>query len=306
MFNWEKENIKINNDSKILIGLGDSFTQGTGACDLELWEKYEWNLNKINHIKNVEVLKSNYKNSWVNKICVNHLKDFTPVNFGLQGKGNRASLKELYLHPDLQLEKSKEIIVVFMLSGYERFDFINSEFHDHGHFVTMWPNIGEKVPHKELWEAYVEHIWSDRFGVMELLLNMLEVQMWCKSNNAKCIFLSAFTPNIRKDKIIEIIKGTDKSDYLFDKLKYIESLVDSINWENFLYINDHNCISDYLLELENMTHLINNKTTWSYYEYAYKHDKFTPKGYISKCAHPTYNGHEKIAEEIYKFLKYEK
>lgn len=302
MFNWKKRNIKINEDSKILIGLGDSFTQGTGACSLELWEKYNWNINEINKIKNIEVLESNYENSWVNKICKNHLTDFIPINFGLQGKGNRATLKELYLHPDLGIERAKEIIVVFMLSGYERFDFINSEYHEHGHFVTMWPNMGEKVPQKELWDAYVEHIWSDRFGVMELLLNMMEVQMWCKSNNARCVFLSSFTPNIRREKLIEIIKGEDKKSYLYQQNDYIESLIDSINWDNFLYINNKNCVSDYLLELENKESLINDKTSWSFHEFAFKFDKLSPKKYITKCAHPSYNGHIKIAEQIYKFL----
>ena len=31
---------KITKDSKVIIGIGDSFTQGQGACGEDIWEKY--------------------------------------------------------------------------------------------------------------------------------------------------------------------------------------------------------------------------------------------------------------------------
>ena len=47
MYNWQKNKIKIDENSKIVIGLGDSFTQGEGACELKIWEKYSWDLKKM-------------------------------------------------------------------------------------------------------------------------------------------------------------------------------------------------------------------------------------------------------------------
>jgi hypothetical protein len=32
---------RITEDSKLLIGIGDSFCAGRGACSIELWEKYD-------------------------------------------------------------------------------------------------------------------------------------------------------------------------------------------------------------------------------------------------------------------------
>ena len=132
MLDWYKDELieRKKNKSKILIGLGDSFTQGQGACSIELWEKYNWDLGTSSEIDNHDLLKSSYENSWVNKICENYLTEYTPINLGMTGRGNRAAVKELYLHPDLQLEKSNEIIVVFMLTGMERFDFIDKEKSD--------------------------------------------------------------------------------------------------------------------------------------------------------------------------------
>jgi hypothetical protein len=58
MYPWQEKDIKIDENSKILIGIGDSFTQGAGACDPELWEKYNWNLDEMNKDDNIDILKS--------------------------------------------------------------------------------------------------------------------------------------------------------------------------------------------------------------------------------------------------------
>ena len=58
MFDWYKyDRIKLlskqNYNSKIIIGLGDSFTQGQGACSNELYEKYDWDLNNVKKENNI-------------------------------------------------------------------------------------------------------------------------------------------------------------------------------------------------------------------------------------------------------------
>lgn len=302
MYPWQEKDIKIDENSKILIGIGDSFTQGAGACDPELWEKYNWNLDEMNKDDNIDILTSNYENSWVNQICKNHLTDFIPVNLGALGKGNRAAVKELYLHPELNLEVAKEKIVVFMLTGMERFDFVYHDYAEHSHFTTMWPNIGEKTPDKELWEAYAERIWCDRFGIIELLLNVAEASTWCKAHNAKLIVTSAFSTEINEKTFFEKIRGEDIFNTLYRYPEHIQSLVNKINWDEFLRPNGFNCVTDFLLSLEERTDLINEKTSWPYYEFGYSFDKFTPKGYITKCAHPSYLGHKEIAKVIYEHI----
>jgi hypothetical protein len=299
MLDWYKKDIieRKKNKPKILIGLGDSFTQGQGACSVELWEKYNWDLGTSSEIDNYDLLKSSYENSWVNKICENYLTEYTPINLGMTGRGNRAAVKELYLHPDLQMEKSKEIIVVFMLTGMERFDFIDKEFFEHVHYRTMWPNNNSKLS-----SGYFEEVWSDKFGVIESLLSIAEVKMWCKLYDAKLFLISAFSPNFNRNYFFNTLIGDGKENknYLYKNKDYTNLLLNSnIDWDDFIRPNNFNCVTDFLCHLENREDLISLSSPHHYYEYAYGLDKMSPNGYITKCAHPSNKGHEKIAELIH-------
>lgn len=304
MYYFQEENLKIDENSKILIGLGDSFTQGEGAYSIEIWEKYGWDVNKMKKDENVDVLKSGYQNSWVNKLCENYLIDYTPINLGMGGRGNRAAAKELYLHPELNLEMAKEKIVVYMLSGLERFDFIHNKYNEHHHFKTVWPFSTFSGDLGDLWKSYAESIYGDRFSVIELLLNIAEVKTWCKANNAKLILTSAFVPIIKRNNLIKLIKGEYlDSNSFFKETKRIEALVDTINWDEFLYPEEQNCFTDLLLILENRHDLLDFNSSHLFHEFSIKHDKLSPKGYISKCSHPSYKGHEEIAKVIYNHIK---
>jgi hypothetical protein len=300
MYTWQEKKININEDSKILIGLGDSFTQGHGACDIKVWEKYKWDDKKMYNEYFHDVVESGFENSWVNQLCKNHLKGFIPINFGLSGRGNRAAAKELYLHPELNIELAKEKIVVYMLTGYERFDFVNKDYEvGHHKFNTMWPTNDCGNDLRTVGNEYMNHVWSDRMGLIELLLNIAEVKNWCKVHNAKFILTSAFTPTINKQFMTDHIIG----DLLYGKESHVEKLVNIIDWDEFFYPDGFRCITDYLLSLEERTDLINEFSSWNYYEYAYGHKKMTPNGYITKCAHPSDNGHKEIAKLLYEHIK---
>lgn len=300
MLDWYKNELikRKSRKSKILIGLGDSFTQGQGACSLELWEKHNWDLKqKISATDNFHLLKSSYENSWVNKICENHLTDFIPINFGMTGRGNRGAVKELYLHPDLQLEKSSEIIVVFMLTGMERFDFVHKNFNEHVHYRTMWPMNDDKLSLQ-----YLEEIWSDKFGIIESLLSIAEVKMWCKSNNAKLFLTSAFSTTYNYEYFFNTLNSSTNKEknYFNNKQDYLNLLINSnIEWDNFIRPKGYTCVTDFLCHLEGREDLINSISPHDYYKYAYKLNKLSPNEYITPCAHPSYKGHEKIAEIIY-------
>ena len=300
MYTWQEKKININEESKILIGLGDSFTQGHGACDIKIWDKYKWDDKKMYEEYFHDVVESGFNNSWVNQLCKNHLTDFIPINFGLSGRGNRAAAKELYLHPELNIELAKEKIVVYMLTGYERFDFVNKDYEvGHHKFNTMWPTTDCGNDLRTVGNEYMNHVWSDRMGLIELLLNIAEVKNWCKVHNAKFILTSAFTPTINKQFMNDHIIG----DLLYGKESHVEKLVNIIDWDEFFYPDGFRCITDYLLSLEERTDLINEFSSWNYYEFAYGHKKMTPKGYITKCAHPSDDGHKEIAKLLYERIK---
>lgn len=292
MYEFQYKDINITSDSKILIGLGDSFTQGQGACTEDIWKKYDWNLKKMQSSNDMDLLKSEYEGAWVNQLCKNYLTDFIPINFGFRGCGNRSTLKELYLHPKLNIELAKEKIVVYMLTGMERFDFVNRNWSDHHHFLAMWPNPWDKTAsHKKLWEAYAEDIWSEDFAVIELLLNIAELKVWCKANNAKLIITSAFRSDINIEKFKYILNNRENK----SSIKDLENIMD---WNNFLYPRGYKCMTDMLIDMEGRKDLLGG----GFYGWAMEMKKFSPNKYFTKCSHPSYLGHKEIAKSIFEYI----
>lgn len=297
---------RIKNKNKVVIALGDSFTRGEGACPIEFGRKYnwEWYSKELDINQKKEISKCFYENSWVHQLCKNHLIDYEPLNLGLTGRGNRATIKELYLCPEMKLHEKEEIIVIFMLTGMERFDFCRGNFDENSFFKTMWPRLDERVennPDEDLWIAYFKSIWSDRFAIMEMLLNIAELKTWCKSHNAKLMMISAFRPDYLKEEFLRLM-NKESNNFIKTNQSYINYLINIIDWDNFIRPNGHRCVTDYLCELEDRTDLIIEDLfglSSKYYEFAYSHKEISPKGYITNCAHPSDLGHGKIADILY-------
>ena len=291
MYKWQYDNIDITKDSKIIIGLGDSFTQGQGACDVPVWEKYNWDLKLMQGKHERDILPYEYEGAWVNQLCKNHMPDWTPINFGLRGCGNRATVKELYLHPSLGIEKAKEKIVIFAMTGLERFDFVNKNYYDHHHFFAMWPSPwSDGVTNKKLWEAYYEDIFDERFSVIEALLNIYEVQTWCKAHNAKFILCSAFDNRLNKKYFAEYLQKDDKANI---------NLLDAIDWNNIFRPQGFENFTDMLVHYEKRDDLNGG----GFYMWAHEQKRGTPEGYFTPCAHPSYKGHALIAESMYEYIQ---
>lgn len=106
---------------KFLIGIGDSFTQGQGSITPDLYEKYGDAVYESNHRLPIDAEER--ANSWVGQLA-KKLSDYCPINLGERGRGNRSAAKELYLN---FLDSSSEKIVVYCLSGMERFDFVQKD-----------------------------------------------------------------------------------------------------------------------------------------------------------------------------------
>jgi hypothetical protein len=274
----------IDENSKLIIGLGDSFTQGVGSWDKQTYKLYGGFIDPLKVPRNLEV--EMYEYSWVSQLCTNHLPTFTPVNFGATGKGNRASVKELYLNPKVKIGKAKKAILILMLSGIERFDFINKGFEEHHHFFAMWPNPWDKnTTHKQLWEAYARDIWSEKFVCLEALLNIREADMFAKANGWNFIVASAFDQRITRENFIDKI-GKEHTE-----------LIDSIPWDKFLYPQGCKSFMQLLLRYDGREELADG----AFYDYYSKLKE--PTEYITNCMHPTREGYRIMAEELYKFIE---
>ena len=305
MFDWYKYDLirKLTPNSKVIIGIGDSFTQGQGACGEDIWEKYNWDMKNVPESDERIVDTIFYENSWVNQLCRNHLTEYTPINLGRVGRGNRASVKQLSMHPAFKFENIKEKIVIFMLTGMERFDFVHKNLNQHVHFKTMWPSDSYDGDERGLWNEYLTQIYSDRSATIELILNIHEAQTWCKANNAKLILTSAFSTDYNNESFYKKIRGEKtKENYLYGNIHYLNELMTMVNWDSYLKPGGFSCVADMLCHLEGRDDLIGVESSAKYYDYAYSSKKMSKGGFITPCAHPSVNGHKEIAKTIYDFI----
>jgi hypothetical protein len=292
---------RITEDSKLLIGMGDSFCAGRGACSIEIWEKYGWDMERMYGEGGAEVEESNYANSWVNQLCKNHMPDWTPLNLGMSGKGNRYAIKELMVNPLLGIEKSKEKIVVFAVSGFERFD-LAKDLVGEEHFTTQWPVYGgykeKKLGYSELTLENGDSLYSEKFVISEFILNIIELMNWCKLHNAKLLLMSAFTPEFNKNHFIDVLSPNVTS--VLGQMK-LDELIWSVPWERIIRPLGFSCITDMLMHLEGW-----DKDLPGYGFRNMKIDTIGPNGYMTKCQHPSEKGHKLLAEIIYEhIMKYD-
>lgn len=292
---------RITKDTKLLIGIGDSFCAGRGACSIELWEKYGWDMERMYGEGGAEVEESNYANSWVNQLCKNHMPDWTPLNLGMSGKGNRYAIKELMVNPLLGIEKAKEKIVVFAVSGFERFD-LAKDLVGEEHFTTQWPVYGgykeKKLGYSELTLENGDSLYSEKFVISEFILNIIELMNWCKLHNAKLLLMSAFTPEFNKNHFIDVLSPNVTS--VLGQMK-LDELIWSVPWERIIRPLGFSCITDMLMHLEGW-----DKDLPGYGFRNMKIDTIGPNGYMTKCQHPSEKGHKLLAEIIYEhILKYD-
>jgi hypothetical protein len=276
---------KIDETSKVIVGIGDSFTQGVGAWSDETYKEHSGWIDPLTVWKDKKLVAEMCENSWVSQMCKTYLPGYIPVNLGIMGKGNRAAVKELYLHPELNLDRAKEVIVIYLLSGIERFDFVHKDFNRHTHFYTMWPNHWDKnAPDKKLWQSYAEILWSKRFSVVEAILNIREAETICKANNWKLVVGSAFDQRYTREYFIQNLDNG-----------WIP-VVETINWNDFLYPKGMNSFMELLLDYDGNRHLADGE----FYDHYSKLDY--PTKHITNCMHPSKEGYRIIAEEIYKSL----
>jgi hypothetical protein len=308
-----RNSLKIDSNTNVVIGLGDSFVEGHGAYPTEVWEQLEFSKEKQDEELNYgcgryfEFHKYHHDNCFLSQLTKKYLVDYTPVNFGYSGNGNRAAVKALTtMHPELNLEAAKNKIVIFYVGQFCRFDFFNNYgITGHNIFQTVWPhNPGDHMEpgRQELWRGYATTVWNEKTEVLEFISNVVEVQNWCKLNNAKLVIVNSFEPKFDKTYIESVLLKTNK----WGDDAVLKHLLHSINWDNVMPIpKGYNSICDLLSDKEDKPEFIGLEHNW--YGWALDHCRdnksFTPNGYFTPCAHPTIKGHELIAKIIFDYIK---
>lgn len=335
----KKINEIIDRTGKAIIGLGCSFVQGQGAFDEELVRRYgtkyddlgsplkldrmkdsekdnlikEFPLLKLSHENEIDFTFMEYQNAFTNVLCEKYFNnEYAAINLGIRGCGNRATIKELYLHPNIHWDKLKEIIVVYCPSGPERFDFINDQFMDHGHWVCMWPNLDKHGgPREKLWTGYREALYSEKFMALEQIVQIQELLLWCKVHNAKLIITPSFDQRYNREyfrdslitqlernedgskaKKLFILDATEKITNM-DDLAKMESILDLFPWDMLFYPDNTPTFADMALKQEFGKVDSHNYHFWSYLGTG------TPNNWITPCAHPSAKAHDYFAKLLY-------
>jgi hypothetical protein len=263
-------------EDNLVIVVGDSFTQGIGAYSADIWKKYygQPHFNIVGELYRDQQMSNN----WASQLVKNHLSNFKVVNLAVNGVGNRAAAKEIYLNTIPKT--SGKVFVIFMISGLQRFDFLKTDYNgkDHMRWLTVWPipdlHKGQPIEQVEKW--YAHHGHSDKTSIIETLMAISEVSNFSKANGYEFVFANAFD-TLFDLKAMNDILGEDSG------------LLNIVNWNRFV---PNNFTLEFLKE---------ESTELNLWKYTSKLKE--PSKYITPCNHWTIEGHRVVAEHIYKFLK---
>lgn len=334
----------IKQTKKVIISLGCSFVEGQGAIDQDLYDTLNWTMERtgvpmepvIDKQKKKELLEKypeltldfdkkirwegmEYKNSFVNVLCKKYFNgQYTPINFGLRGKGNRASIKSLYFWPQINWHEVEEFVVIYVPSGQERFDFLSDEFRDSSQFICMWPWYDDKPegPRRTLWKGYHDALYSWKSAALEQISNVLELKNWCENRNAKLIIVPGFDRTYNRESMLRILndytirdenqnikmqvlrsnKNTEslfKDNYPQGHLNHLEMIVDQWPWDKMFKPQGCETFIELCLKQEGIT----NKGFWDYNGIG------TPDHWVTVCCHPSAKGHDLFAKELFQHIK---
>lgn len=268
----------------VIIGLGDSFTQGIGAYSTETWQSISHSASSYN-IAGQHFVEEQGKNNWVRQLSNSFLPNYKVHNLGVNGAGNRAAVKELYLNP---LPASVgNVIVILMSTGLERFDFVKQSdetagINWHQKWQTVWPTVSDRGPISRLEKEYFQQIWNERADALEFLFNVADAQNFCDSRGYKFLFTSAFDTRISRSAIIKDLDN--KSEH-----------INIANWDNYIAIPGRETFMDMINQLEN--------SSQSMLEIHQKYSQLPmPTRYVTPCSHWTIEGQYNVAEYLFKEL----
>lgn len=329
--NVNEINSRLEKTSKAIISLGCSFPAGQGALDDEIYEEYnlvypgpgypfqlpldkKFELVKRFPLANLilgthelSFKKMEFKNSFVSVLADKYFdKEYVPINFSEPGGANRGRIKELYLNPDINWHKIKDIIVIFMPTGIERFDFVNDANFHINHYKTIWPtcpnNEKSKKTRATLWEYYGKAVYTEKSGVIEQIGIVQELLTWCKLKNAKLIITPGFDRRYNKSRFQAILKTEIKRDENWDLTDIIENkdeetvkLADLWPWENMFYPEGHATLIDLCMDQEPSV------TDKNDHYFQFQNNR-SPLGWITPCSHPGKKGHDLYAKLVYNHL----
>lgn len=331
----EKINHDIDRTGRAIITLGCSFVQGQGAVNDELYTDYHWHFEKIGIPLELKVTEAQqqqilarypnvrqgphgldftfmeYDNAFCNVLATKYFnQSYAAINLGIRGCGNRATIKELYFHPELHWDRLKEIIVVYCPSGLERFDFVNDSWQDHHHWQAMWPHYRdiEPGPRRLLWEGYARRIHSEKFEVIEQISHVQELLSWCQLKNARLIITSGFDRRYTREyfeDVLHSVYNRDKNGNVTKKTRgqmnprwqeETSRLLELWPWQNMFSPAGTPTFVDLAMAQE-------FPDSWQAEHFFTYTGTGSKNNWITSCAHPSAKAHDLFAKYLYEHIE---
>ena len=321
----------ITNSGKAILALGDSYTSGAGAIDDEIYENYKWRHQaagyplqfdisddeKRNLVKQYPLLRyengtintdaMTQKNAFVNVLCETYFaNEYTPINFGLSGSGNRGRVRELYLNPQIPWDAINDLIVIYCPTGIERFDFIDDQWFPSLHTKTMWPTTPPEwpsTPRTNLWRAYGDAVYSEKAAIIEQIAIVQELQTWCKLRKAKLIITPAFDPRYDRDLFEDALSTsvTRNDDWSINTYRRDEKnpsnaveLLDLWPWDSMFKPEGFENFAQLSMSKDD----IKDKNDF-YFQFQ---GTRSPNGWMTPCSHPGQKAHDLFAKLLYQHI----
>jgi hypothetical protein len=254
-------------NTSVIIGIGDSWTQGEGGYPKHIWKENKgrmWKpLAESRHLIPIE-----NENSWVNKLAIE--LNYDSINLGQRAIGNRGAARTLYLN---DFSKYTKGIVIFMLTGFDRFDLFHSNWQDdHYKFTTLWPFMDNK----ERNVFYGKELYSEESAAVETACSILEAQTFAKANNFDFIFANGF--EIRGEEYLN---------------KMCPDVSQKIDWDRCVHTHtDYDCFARLFARKDNLC-----KDDYESIANFYPAMDW-PATYMTNDMHPTIEGYKLIASEM--------
>jgi len=339
-----KINEGIIKNKKVIVTIGCSFVEGQGALDQYLWDTYwregvvntakDWvfsaeqkaEITKLfpdifynNHYQKLNFYVHESNNSFGSILCKKYFENqYTHINLGRRGCGNKSSIKDLYFYPDILWDSIEEIIVIYCPTSAERYDFID-DTHSYnylngvGRWVAIWPGGYEKPP------PYTENsepkniisyglnqaVYSFKSSVIEQITHVQELLLWCKYKKAKLIITPAFTGHFyTQDQFGKYLNTNIKRNFYCEKIsekpldldqKLVDKFTNLWPWDSMFYPDNNMSLSDLAMSQESDIKI----RSVFFYEFM---GKGTPDKWITPCAHLSVKAHDLFAKHLYKHI----
>lgn len=202
------------------------------------------------------------------------------INLGQEASGNTGAVNRI-----LMANIPKNSTVIFMLSGMNRMDFFDKNHTTGSRFVPTFPSSTPVNIHGQDiadLEKSLSKFSSNITEVYYAIVNIVNMQNFCKANNHKLIMFSAFTKEYNKEYFYKTIN---------------DDFVNCVDWDKFLIIDGCSNFFDWTVKQSGS----NVKLSMMEMQVSAQRPSEL-EGWIMPRLHPSKKAHKLFSERLCEFL----